>query len=69
MKTYSCNVTGTSDRDHGGVIRVVHPDLNAGNEFPAYYASPFGGSDYGFFAVPGKGADVLVTAVDGVDGT
>jgi hypothetical protein len=69
MKTYSCKVTGTSDRDHGGVIRVVHPDLNAGNEFPAYYASPFGGSDYGFFAVPGKGADVLVTEVDGVDGT
>ena len=69
MHLYCCKVVETSDSMKSGSISVQHPDLNGNQPMTVGYASPFGGSDYGFFAIPGKGTNVLVMQADVHDGS
>ena len=50
------------DDEHSGRLLVDCPAFPDGDE-PCDYVSPIGGAGYGFFAIPGIGATVLVGSV------
>ena len=61
-KTYVAKVVSVKDIHSGGIIKVVNPDINAGSPIVCYAANaPTGGGGAGFFAVPGKHSNVLIT--------
>ena len=55
-------VVGCEDEDKGGRLLVQSLAFPDGEE-PCSYVSPVGGPGYGFFALPGLGATVLVGSV------
>ena len=59
-------VTRCMDDEHAGRIEVDSPAFPEGPE-QCDYLSPIGGAGYGFFAVPGIGATVLVGCVPYAD--
>jgi hypothetical protein len=54
---------GNEDHLLGGRLAVVCTDINQNKPFWCNYAAPFGGAGYGFFSIPGPGAQVLITRV------
>lgn len=60
-KVYAARVNGVADAKKGGNIIVTCPEINGDKTFSVKMAAPFGGAGYGFFAVPGEGALVLIT--------
>jgi hypothetical protein len=58
---YIAQVVSVKDPYAGGMIRVINPDVNGGSPIACYATSPTGGGGAGFFGIPGKGANVLIT--------
>jgi hypothetical protein len=64
-KVYAARVQAATDTLHGGHLSVICDQVHGAAAFTCKMASPFGGAGYGLFAVPGAGASVLITEVQG----
>jgi len=64
-KVFAARVVDAADPLHGGHLKVICDQVHGEAKFTAKMATPFGGAGYGFFGVPGKGASVLITEVQG----
>lgn len=64
-KVYAARVQAATDTLHGGHLSVICDQVHGAEAFTCKMASPFGGAGYGLFAVPGAGASVLITEVQG----
>ena len=64
-KVYAARVQAATDTLHGGHLSVICDQVHGAQAFTCKMASPFGGAGYGLFAVPGAGASVLITEVQG----
>ena len=62
-RVYSARVHSVDDAYKGGFITVTCDLVFEEKPFDCKMASPFGGAGYGFFNVPGEGAQVLITEV------
>ena len=64
-KVHAARVHSVDDSHKSGTIKVFCNEVLEEKVFDCQMATPFGGAGYGFFNVPGKGAHVLITEVEG----